>query len=146
MIVVGDPKSFDSTAFTRSGLLSRCQHLRLFLGLPCAGRDLYTLVLAAGKLGVIEATLSTATSSKKDARLLCLVFREGQKLAKEYKRSFTEAFLRVISDAEIRLRIGIRDIPCWAREEISAPEDEYCPDQWIDSRTSERRLENSASP
>lgn len=36
-------------------------------------------------------------------------------------------FLHVIPDAETRLRIGIRDMPRWAREEIPAPEDEYFP-------------------
>ena len=36
-------------------------------------------------------------------------------------------FLHVIPDAETRLRIGIRDMPRWAREEIPAPEEEYYP-------------------
>ena len=104
------------------------------------------MVLAAGKLEVIEARLSTATTSKKDAKLLCFVVREGQKFAEEYKCSFTEAFLCVISDAETRLRIGIRDMPHWTREEIPAPGDRRHPTRWIDSRTSGRILEKSASP
>ena len=36
-------------------------------------------------------------------------------------------FLHVIPDAETRLRIGIRDMPRWAREEIPAPESEFLP-------------------
>ena len=36
-------------------------------------------------------------------------------------------FLHVIPDAETRLRIGIRDMPRWAREEIPAPEEQYYP-------------------
>ena len=36
-------------------------------------------------------------------------------------------FLHVIPDAETRLRIGIRDMPRWAREEIPAPEEQFYP-------------------
>ena len=36
-------------------------------------------------------------------------------------------YLHVIPDEETRLRIGIRDMPRWAREEIPAPENQFFP-------------------